>query len=143
MATQVSVLYHRWVSQCYRVASFLEHEMAEVLSGNHADLAEVESSLRAAIWLHEDLGEISEQELRRMVVPSLKLAESARELMEAIGLPPEHALRQLQDDLANHAEAIADSVDPELADARESALAELSEGKLISLDSPIHPQAER
>ncbi|MGH7487069.1 MAG: hypothetical protein ACREMY_15910 [bacterium] len=134
MASQVSALYHRWASRCYSNAAILEQEAAVMALGGTASLSRVEAVVRDSIQSYIELGEPSREDLRRMASWGLRFAESVGEFIDAAGLPSDHTLRQLQDELADHAEAIAESIDEGLVAAHRDAMAEQQRGELIPLD---------
>jgi hypothetical protein len=134
MALLVSPIYHRWASRCYSNAAALEEEMAMMKLGAKPSLTRVETLVRDSIQSYVELSETSEEELRRMAHSGLSFAESVREFIDEAALPSDHTLRQLQDELADHAEAIADSIDQGLLAGHEEAMAELQHGELIPRD---------
>ena len=93
----------------------------------------MEGAVRAAIRSYEEIGEPSPAELQRMSPFGLQFADAVREFIEVANLPVNHELRVLQDELADHAELIADSIDEHLVANHRSAMEELTKGELIPL----------
>jgi hypothetical protein len=134
MASPVSAIYHRWASRCYSNAATFEAEAALMALGVNPSLSRIEAVVRDSIQSYLELGEPSQEELRRMAASGLKFSESVREFIESAGLPSDHVLRHLQDELADHAEAIAESTDERILAGHQDAMVELERGELIPLD---------
>ncbi len=134
MASPVSAIYHRWASRHFSNAAALEEQILMLKLGEQPSLSRVEALVRDSIQSYVELGQLSDAELRRMTQDGLSFAESVREFIDEAGLAEDHPLRQLQDELADHAEDIADSIDERLIASHEQAMGELQRGELIPLD---------
>ena len=135
MATQVSVLYHRWSARCFQVMSLAEEILATsgmAQSSSPSELDRLETETRSLINESRQIGtSFDRSELQKIARDALEAAERLREVIERTPLPQNHSLRGAWEDFADHAEVFALSVDERVRADREAAVDEARRGESI------------
>ncbi|MCC6392884.1 MAG: hypothetical protein IT167_19965 [Bryobacterales bacterium] len=117
MASLCSALYASWLPLYHGLMAAITEEQLEIRRGGAEDLKAVRDHGVAVLEWYDSQGEKAAEDLpdlRALIQDGLHLSLQFRELIDALGRTEGDPIFALYDDIADHAETLAESFDPQL-----------------------------